>query len=80
MSFIAKIFMPKPPPMPQIVLPEVKDVPNYEDEARKKEAEEDARRRALNRKGRQSTILTGSTGLNEVDEENIEYKTLLGDQ
>ena len=80
MSFIAKIFMPKPPPMPQIVLPEVKDVPNYEDEERKKEAAEDARRRALNRKGRKSTILTGATGLNPVEEENIEYKTLLGDQ
>jgi hypothetical protein len=65
--------------MPQITLPEVKDVPNYEDEARKKEAEEDERRRALNRSGRRSTILTGNAGLNPVDDENIEYKTLLGE-
>ena len=70
--------MPKMPPMPQLTLPEVKDVPNYEDEARKKEAEDEERRRMLNRKGRRSTILTGSSGLNPIDEENIEYKTLLG--
>ena len=70
--------MPKMPPMPQLTLPEVKDVPNYEDEARKKEAAEEERRRMLNRRGRRSTILTGSSGLNPIDEENIEYKTLLG--
>ena len=79
MSFIAKLFMPKMPAMPQLTLPEVKDVPDYEDEARKKEAGEEERRRALNRKGRRSTILTGSSGLNPIEEENIEYKTLLGE-
>ena len=79
MSFIAKLFFPKMPAMPQLTLPEVKDVPSYEDEARKKEAEEDERRRMLNRKGRRSTILTGSSGLNPIEEENIEYKTLLGE-
>ena len=77
MSFIAKLFMPKMPSLPQITLPEVKDVPNYEDEARKKEAEEDERRRALNRKGRISTILTSSKGLNEISDEEYEQKTLL---
>ena len=79
MSFIAKLFFPKMPAMPQLTLPEVKDVPDYEDEARKKEAAEEERRRALNRKGRRSTILTGSSGLNPIEEENIEYKTLLGE-
>ena len=79
MSFIAKLFMPKMPAMPQLTLPEVADVPNYEDEARKKEAEDEERRRALNRKGRRSTILTGSSGLNPIDEENYEQKTLLGE-
>ena len=78
MSFIAKLFFPKMPAMPQITLPEVKDVPNYEDEARKKEAEDEERRRMLNRKGRRSTILTGSSGLNPIDQENYEQKTLLG--
>ena len=79
MSFIAKLFMPKMPAMPQITLPEVADVPNYEDEARKKEAEDEERRRALNRKGRRSTILTGSSGLNPITEEEYEQKTLLGE-
>ena len=64
MSFIAKLFFPKMPAMPQITLPEVKDVPNYEDEARQKEAEADERRRALARKGRKSTI-GAHTNLNE---------------
>ena len=77
MSFIAKLFMPKMPSMPQITLPEVKDVPNYEDEARKKEAADEERRRALNRKGRRSTILTSSKGLNEISDEEYEQKTLL---
>ena len=77
MSFIAKLFMPKPPPIPPIVLPEPEDVPDYEDEARKKEAAEDERRRALNRKGRRSTILTSSKGLNEISDEEYEQKTLL---
>ncbi len=78
MSFIAKLFMPKMPSLPAITLPETKDVPSYEDEARKKQAEEDERRRALGRKGRQSTILTSAQGLNELSEEEYEQKTLLG--
>ena len=78
MSFIAKLFMPKMPSLPPIQLPEVKEVPNYEDEARKAQAEEDERRRALGRKGRQSTILTSAKGLNELSEEEYEQKTLLG--
>jgi len=77
MSFIAKMFMPKMPAMPQLELPKVEDVPSYEDEARKKEAAEDERRRALNRKGRRSTILTSSKGLNEISDEEYEQKTLL---
>jgi len=78
MSFIAKLFMPKMPSLPPIVLPEVRDVPNYEDEARKKKAEEDERRRTLGRKGRRSTILTSSKGLNEISDEEYEQKSLIG--
>ena len=78
MSFIAKLFMPKMPSLPPIQLPEVRDVPNYEDEARKKQAEEDERRRALGRKGRRSTILTSSKGLNEISDEEYEQKSLIG--
>ncbi len=70
--------MPKMPSLPAITLPETKDVPSYEDEARKKQAEDDERRRALGRKGRQSTILTSAKGLNELSDEEYEQKTLLG--
>ena len=77
MSFIAKMFMPKMPAMPQIELPKVEDVPNAVDTARDAAAEADERRRALGRKGRQSTILTSAKGLNEISEEEYEQKTLL---
>ena len=77
MSFIAKLFFPSPPPMPQIVLPEPKEVPSYDDEERKKEAAEEEKIKAR-RRGRRSTILTTSTGLNELDEENYEQKSLIG--
>ena len=78
MSFIAKMFMPKMPSMPQIELPKVADVPDAVDTARDAAAEADERRRALGRKGRQTTILTSSKGLNEISEEEYEQKTLLG--
>ena len=78
MSFIAKLFMPKMPPMPEIKFPEPAEVPNYDDEERKLQAARDAKEAAKNRKGRRSTILTGSAGLNEIDEEELNQKTLLG--
>lgn len=49
--------------------------PSAEDEARAQQAAEDERRRQAKRKGRRSTILTG-TGLSE--EAPTEKKTLLG--
>ena len=66
---------PKIPAPPPIQAPPEPDF-SYEDEQEEKEAEEDERRRK-NRKGRRSTILTG-TGLNEIEDENIKKKTLLG--
>ena len=66
--------MPAPPPM---IMPEEKDVPSYEDEARDKAAKEELLAAERKRKGRRSTILTG-TGLTDIPEENIEQKTLLG--
>ena len=42
-----------------------------------KQAEEDERRRLRGRKGRRSTILTSSKGLNEISDEEYEQKTLL---
>ena len=67
---------PKMPPPPPIQAPPEPDF-SAEDEAMKKQAEEDEKRRNLNRKGRRSTILTG-TGLTEIEDQNIQKKTLLG--
>ena len=78
MSFIAKLFTPKMPPMPQIVMPEPADVPNYDDEQRKVDAARDLKDTMKKRKGRSSTILTTNSGLNESEEDEISKKTLLG--
>jgi len=64
---------PSPPPAP--VYQPMPEPPSYEDEARERQAMEDERRRDAKRKGRRSTILTGS-GLE--DEATTKKKTLLG--
>ena len=68
--------MPKMPSPPPMVMPEVKDVPNYEDEDRKKAERAALEASERKRKGRRSTILTGGTGLTTDPELN--QKTLLG--
>ena len=68
---------PKIPAPPPLVMPEPTETPDYEDEARRAEAGEKERQRMLNRKGRRSTILTG-TGLSDIEDENLDQKTLLG--
>ena len=78
MSFIAKLFTPKMPKMPEIKMPEVAEVPNYDDEQRKIDAAIDLKDTMRKRKGRSSTILTTSSGLNESEEDEISKKTLLG--
>ena len=78
MSFIAKLFTPKMPAMPVMKMPEVADVPNYDDEQRKIDAARDLKDAALKRKGRRSTILTTNSGLNDSEEDEISKKTLLG--
>tara|TARA_R110000772_G_C12953358_1_gene402466 strand:+ start:30 stop:266 length:237 start_codon:yes stop_codon:yes gene_type:complete len=78
MSFIAKLFSPKMPTMPQIVMPQVADVPNYDDEQIKLDTARDLKDTMRNRKGRSSTILTSRSGLNDSDEDEIAKKTLLG--
>jgi len=72
MSFL----MPKMPPVPQMVMPEVKDVPNYEDEARKKSEREALEASERKRRGRKSTILTSGKGL--TTEAELNQKSLLG--
>ena len=78
MSFIAKIFTPKMPPIPQFIMPEVKDVPEVDSPEDAARAAEEMRRAENKRMGRRSTILTTSSGLNESDEDEIAKKTLLG--
>ena len=72
MSFL----MPKMPSPPAMVMPEVKDVPDYDDEERKKEQRTALEASERKRKGRRSTLLTGGQGLTEDAELN--QKTLLG--
>jgi len=74
MSFIKKIFSPE---VPQMVMPDM-NVPSYDDEQRELEQRRLLEEQEKNRKGRRSTILTGSQGLNEIEDENISQKTLLG--
>jgi len=64
------------PPMPQMEIPKVEDVPSLEDQARMQEAEDDMRRRAKNRKGRRSTILTEPEL--EDDQATTKQPSLLG--
>ena len=77
MSFIKKIFFPKAPKMPEIKMPEPAEVPNYDDEQRKLDEARLLKEASKNRRGRQSTILTTQSGLNEIDEEDLNQKTLL---
>ena len=74
---MGSIFKPKIPAPPPIVMPEPVDVPDYADEERDAAAEKEMLAAERRRKGRRSTILTG-TGLNEIEDENINKKTLLG--
>ena len=72
MSFL----MPKMPAPPALVMPEVKDVPNYDDEERKKEQRSALEASERKRKGRRSTILTSGSGL--AEEAELNQPTLLG--
>ena len=68
--------MPKMPSPPAMVMPQVKDVPNYEDEDRKRSEREALEASERKRRGRKSTILTGGTGL--TTEAELNKKSLLG--
>jgi len=78
MSFIAKLFFPKAPKMPTMVMPEPADVPNYDDEQRKIDQARELKEASLKRRGRRSTILTTNSGLNESESDEISKKKLLG--
>jgi len=66
--------MPDPAPMQ---MPSTDDVPEVDDAEMEAEQEQKLKDLEKKRKGRRSTILTG-TGLNEIEDENIQKKTLLG--
>ena len=70
--------MPSMPAPPALEMPKVENVPSAEDEARRAQEDEDMRRRNRNRKGRRSTILTTSSGLDEIEDQDIKKKSLLG--
>jgi hypothetical protein len=76
MSFIAKIFGMDPPEMEA---PKTDDVPSLEDEQRELEQRRLLEEQEKRRRGRRSTILTGGEGLNDIEDENINQKTLLGE-
>ena len=67
---------PKIPAPPPIQAPPEPDF-SYEDEEREKAAKAEMLEAERKRKGRRSTILTGS-GLNEIEDANVDKKTLLG--
>ena len=77
LKIMGSIFKPKIPAPPPIVMPDPVDVPNYEDEERDAAAKAEMLEAERKRKGRRSTILTGS-GLNEIEDANVDKKTLLG--
>lgn len=66
--------IPAPPPMQ---MPKVEDVPEVDDAELEAEQEQNLEDLERKRKGRRSTILTG-TGLNEIEDANINQTTLLG--
>ena len=68
--------MPKMPAPPAMVMPEVKDVPNYDDADRKKAEREALEASERKRRGRKSTILTSGKGL--TTEAELNKKSLLG--
>lgn len=76
---MGSIFKPKMPALPAIPEPApLPEPPKFKDEEREKEVAERREKVLRNRKGRQSTILTGASGL-EDDDSTIKKKTLLGD-
>ena len=68
---------PSMPAPPQLQMPQTESVPSWEDKEREKVEADKLLAQETKRKGRRSTILTG-TGLNPIEEENIDQKTLLG--
>ena len=68
---------PKMPAVPQLEMPKTENVPSWEDKERERLEAQKLLDTEKKRKGRRSTMLTG-TGLNPIEEENLKTTTLLG--
>ena len=68
---------PSMPAPPQLQMPQTESVPSWEDKEREKVEADKLLAQETKRKGRRSTILTG-TGLNPIEEENLKTTSLLG--
>ncbi len=68
---------PKMPSVPQLEMPKTENVPSWEDKERERLEAQKLLDTQTKRKGRRSTILTG-TGLNPIEEANLKTTTLLG--
>ena len=75
MVFLFKV--PSMPAPPQLEMPKTESVPSWEDKEREKVEADKLLAQETKRKGRRSTILTG-TGLNPIEEENLKTTSLLG--
>ena len=69
--------IPDPQPMQMSKVEDVPEAPVEEDAELVAEQEAEQRAKERKRKGRRSTILTG-TGLNEIEDQEINKRTLLG--
>ena len=68
---------PSMPAPPQLEMPKTESVPSWEDKEREKAEADKLLAQETKRKGRRSTILTG-TGLNPIEEANLKTTSLLG--
>jgi len=68
---------PKMPSVPQLEMPKTENVPSWEDKERERLEAQKLLDTQTKRKGRRSTILTG-TGLNPIEEANLKTTSLLG--
>jgi len=75
MGFVKKLF--SAPEVQQVIAP-VEDVPSYDDEQRELEERRKLLEAERKRVGRRKTILTGGQGLNDIEDKDIDKKTLLG--
>ena len=75
MGFLFKV--PSMPAPPQLEMPKTENVPSWEDQEREKAEADKLLAQETKRKGRRSTILTG-TGLNPIEEANLKTTSLLG--